>query len=388
LSKHCFDEKVAEMAARTQSLPRVYIWEIPEKPIAVHFNLAIIDDLMAEVMRGFTTVPKRGAEVGGVLLGAIEPGDPGGQTIVRVESFEMVACVYARGPSYLLSSEDRPAFEQACERWTTMAAEQRQRLSPVGYFRSHTRSGLALGSEDIELLDRYFSNPRNIALLIRPWAGKPAEAGFFFREEGAFSRESPRPFVFSRLEMTWQTPAPSSPARAEKPDSPAPRGSTSVAPRRLPHRDERFDSRVDETPAATEPPVKHAPPAANSTWIWIPLSIVFSLVSAVIGFQISQRMSTGIAAGDPAEFSLALRVIPAGHNLAVQWNPGAPAVRTAQSGRLEIQDGRNSSQVDLDSGHLQKGSILYPNSSPAVRFRLIVYESGGVTVTETVDWPQ
>ncbi len=54
-------------------------------------------------MRGFGSVPKRGAEVGGFLIGTIRPGVP---AIVRIDDFEPVACEYRRGPSYLFTEED------------------------------------------------------------------------------------------------------------------------------------------------------------------------------------------------------------------------------------------------------------------------------------------
>jgi hypothetical protein len=97
---------------------------------------------------------------------------------------------------------------------------------------------------------------------------------------------------------------------------------------------------------------------------------------------------TGWSASRPAgAFSLALHVVPIGDNLAVRWDPEALAVRNAQSGLLEIEDAGYSKPVDLDAAHLQSGSILYRSTSAAVRFRLIVYESARLSVSETVDWP-
>ena len=74
-----------------QAVPGYYVWELPGKPVVVHLHLSVIDRMSAEVMRGFGAVPKRGAEVGGVMLGTIEQG---AQTIVKVEDFEPVACDY------------------------------------------------------------------------------------------------------------------------------------------------------------------------------------------------------------------------------------------------------------------------------------------------------
>ena len=76
----------------------IYNWQIPGKSIQVQLNLEVIDNLLPEMMRAFGAVPKRGAEVGGLLIGSIEHVQAG-QTIVRIEQVELVPCVYARGPS-------------------------------------------------------------------------------------------------------------------------------------------------------------------------------------------------------------------------------------------------------------------------------------------------
>jgi len=128
------------MDTRTQGTSDYYVWEVEGQPVEIHLHLDVVDRLAPEIMRGFGAVPKRGAEVGGVLLGTIEPGD---RTIVRIEDFEPVACDYKRGPSYLLTEDDSEAFEDVCARWQPEESEQ---TYAVGYYRSHTRDGLTLGS--------------------------------------------------------------------------------------------------------------------------------------------------------------------------------------------------------------------------------------------------
>ena len=138
-----------------------------------------------------------------MLIGMIEHAE-GGQAVVRVEQAEVVPCVYAKGPSYLLTDEDQAAFDQIREKWRPDSSRP---FCAVGYFRSHTRDGLNLSREDIELLNRHFPDPAHIALLIRPFATKPVQAGFFFRENDAFPEETSLPFVFSRRELGGDMPA-------------------------------------------------------------------------------------------------------------------------------------------------------------------------------------
>ncbi|HLW77683.1 MAG TPA: hypothetical protein VKS01_11875, partial [Bryobacteraceae bacterium] len=60
------------MGAPTQDTSGYYVWKAEGAPVEIHLHLDVLDRLAAEVMRGFGAVPKRGAEVGGVLIGTID----------------------------------------------------------------------------------------------------------------------------------------------------------------------------------------------------------------------------------------------------------------------------------------------------------------------------
>src|ERR1700722_767332 len=356
-----------------QAAPGYYVWELPEKPVVVHLNLGIIDRLSAEIMRGFGAVPKRGAEVGGLLLGRIEEGE---QTIVRVEDFESIACDYKRGPSYLFTADDGAAFDDACVHST----------SAVGYFRSHTREGMSLGPEDIALMEHYFPLSSHMALLVKPFATKVSIASFFFREDGLFPSAPPLEFPFRRRELTGEA----APARRSMLE-------------RVPRRREGRRATRDITPPAEFPPEELAdpPPAppgpayadasfskprARRRWVWIPLSFVFLLLGIVLGFQAALTIGPKVVGGGAADYSLGLTVIREGTNLSVKWNREATAVKAAQKGILEIDDGGRTKQVEMDVAQLRNGSILLENSSNTVHFRLIVYPQQGVSVTQITEW--
>ena len=55
--------------------PGYYVREIPGSGLIVQLKLELVDRLLPEVMAGFGAVPRRGAEVGGILLGRLERGD-------------------------------------------------------------------------------------------------------------------------------------------------------------------------------------------------------------------------------------------------------------------------------------------------------------------------
>src|ERR1051326_8331412 len=94
------------------SLP-YYVWEVPEKSISIQLYFELIDRMHPDIMRGLGALKRRGAEVGGILLGRSEPGP---QRKVIVEDFEPVLSEYLTGPSYNLSDNDRIAFEAAIAR--------------------------------------------------------------------------------------------------------------------------------------------------------------------------------------------------------------------------------------------------------------------------------
>src|SRR5207253_4063803 len=119
-----------------------------------------------------------------------------------------VACDYKRGPSYLLTEQDGEAFEDACARWQPDGSEP---AYIVGYYRGHTREGLALGPEDLELLEKYFREPEHVALLVKPFATKVSLAGFFVRKDGAFPEATPLEFPLRRRELTGEDAPPRRP---------------------------------------------------------------------------------------------------------------------------------------------------------------------------------
>jgi hypothetical protein len=384
--------------------PDYYVWEVAGKPVVVHLHLEVVDRMLAEVMRGFAAVPKRGAEVGGILIGTIEQGS---RTIVRIEDFEPVECGYKRGPSYLFDAEDRAGFEHSVRRWEPDLSRP---AYAVGFFRSHTRDGMSLAGEDLALIDDFFPSPAQVALLIRPYGTKVSMAGFFFREDGAFQTATPLEFPFRRRELTGEEAPPRRSMIERRPRAPrdlGPAPPVLAGPGAMPGALRRLDPDEDEDEPQLDP--RQAGPAyavmrpSKSRFrsgMWIPLSFVFLLFGIALGLMIGFMRAPG--ARDASDFSLGLSVTRAedssvvdsgapketGFNLSVKWDRQSAVVRAAQRGMLEIQDGKYTKSVDLDIPQLQNGSIIYRNSSQTVRFRLTVYPQSRLSVAETVEWKQ
>lgn len=239
---------------------QVYTWEVPEKPVAIHLSLEVVERLDRDVLQTFRAITSRGSEVGGILLGRIE--DAGKLTVV-IEDYEPVPCDYRRGPLYLLAEADRRRLEEALAR---RKQDGERKLSVVGYYRSNTRKELALDDDDFSIISEYFSEPHNVFLLIKPFASKTNQAGFFIWENGAIERRSSYlTFPFSRSELSKGTPAAPVLAAAPPRVPIQPAGPNAAGPERprasVPPKPEC--RAVDEKTMPPRPPEKSAPAAAT-----------------------------------------------------------------------------------------------------------------------------
>lgn len=381
-----------------------YVWEVPEKNTVIHLDFGVVDRLLIEVMRGFGAIPRRGAEVGGILLGSAEKA--GGKTIVRVEDFEVVSCEHRRGPSYLLSEADTNRYEETLQRHRYTPEK---RLYAVGGYRSHTREGMGMSAEDLKLFDGYFPEPHSVYLLVKPYATRVSVAGFFFREGDLVHTESTYlEFPFRRRELGGgaspagryrespgtaagvASPATGFTAPHQGPASPA--GGADAPPLEYAEYDERpyYPSTVEEEYAAdSADPLPEAASVTRfrKTNVWIPLSFIFLLLGVLVGFQAALSYKPAKAGGilsDP--FSMTLAVSRSGDYLHIRWDRHSQAVRTAQRGVLTISESGYEKKVDLDTIQLQNPTVYYRNVSDAVKFRLEVYTKERVAVSESFEW--
>lgn len=390
-------DKNAERNRSSVPIPGFYVWEVPGRWISIELGLDVVDLLNQDVIRGFGSIPRRGAEVGGILLGTVS----GGGRIVRVEDYREVPIEYRRGPSFLLSELDTQAFEAALADVRSNAASSAR---PIGYFRSHTRDGVGLSEEDLDLVTRYFPDPETIILLIRPFGTKPSTAGFYFKEDGQFQSGPPLlEFPFRRRDLApdESTQPAERPQRGMNPSSRVRRAAAAAKPsERAPLRN------AEAAPVATAREVEVVGPLLTSEReaiapqlpaetsklrtgrIWLPMSVVFLLVGILAGFQAAMRVGPQALGGlDP--YHVALTVTPTGSDLQVKWDRRSPAIRKALRGILTIDDGNYHKPIELDADRLQGGSeVVYRHYSNQVRFHLEVFLKDSNSVAETVEWKQ
>ena len=365
-----------------------YTYRPPQSELTIHLSLDALEGILADVLTGFGSIPRRGAEVGGILVGRADEKE------IWIEDFATVACEHRRGPSYLLSEKDQATFAGVVERHR--AAER----YPVGLFRSSTRDQDTLGDDDRELFGKYFPAPDGVFLLIRPYATKTSTASFLVYRNGAVPDSNDDVFPFQRWELEGGSPPPRRPIGeprhprgnavaegAPEPVQPAPRYATfaaAVESAANPPREQAGEIPPEQTYAYQQPPEPlHS---RRRGWFWIPLSFIFLLAGILLGFQAALNLYPKPTGVDATAFHLGLTAEARDENLHIRWNRESPAIKAAQRGRLEIHDGRFMKTVDLDSSSLQTGSVMYPPLTDTVSLRLQVVVKGTSSVAETLDW--
>ncbi len=392
-----------------------YRWQPEGHAITVDLQYGIVDKLLIEIMKGFGSVPRRGAEVGGLLLGTSEDID--GKVNITVREFQPVVCEHAGGPSFTLSEKDMQGFVSAVE-------EQRDGLQVVGQYRSHTREGLGMSNDDIHMMDQHLPGDAKILLLVKPFATRVSSAGIFFRENGEFLRTdaSHLAFPFRRKELgggssgTERIAAAARFGQTHTPDAPLPfpgsgrpprsAASTAGASQSMQQEAQQSFSQAPLTYEDPRPTPQQVLPFGGlgqsdeayrpkresnlrSGWVWIPLSLIFLVFGVLLGFQTALNMRpNGPAALGPEIFNLSLTVVKAGDSLNVTWDRQAAAVRTAGHGVLYIKDGDFNKSLNLDATELQVGSVVYRKPSSSVSFKLEVFPRDRTTVSETVEYKE
>jgi hypothetical protein len=345
----------------------------------VQLSFEVVDRLLQEAMRGFGAVPRRGAEVGGILLGNVERRE---QTLVRILDYQPVPIEYSGGPSFHLSAKDRNTFERRLEQWKD---GEGQSVHAVGFYRSHTREGsLSLAAEDLSLMDALFPEPSAVALLIRPFATRVSVAGFFFREEGAMqASNSCLEFPFRRRELGGGV-------------APVDMSSTHHRVPRI--TGDAHDSSFSGPSAPTQggngtvPGVPKFLPLTQDRkhrrgWVWIPLSFIFLLFGVLLGFQAALSMRPRASMGyaqDP--YSLSMFVSRETDSLVIHWNTRSPAARNAQRAVLTISDGSFTKAIPLDGRQLMVGTVVYKRLANTLRLKMEVYTKDNSSLIETYEY--
>jgi hypothetical protein len=368
----------------TETVNPFLTWAPPGKSLVIQLDHAVMDRMNIEVMRGFGVTRRRGTETGGLLLGKIDRKAE--NPVIYIQDFEVVRCEYAFGPSFVLSPADQQRFKEAVEKWQPSLDRE---LYAVGYFRSHTRDGFALDDRDALVFREFFPDPLDVALLVKPFATRPAIAGFFLKEKGALVTSStPMEFKFETPSAVRESAdednsprlaaAPPKPASAPPPPPPpAPKPQLSTP---------RFPSRAESFP---ERDMFMAQTAGVSPWgrrlIWGAFYVALLAFGSAVGYEYAGRTllkrnpaatgSSPAAGGLPNSdlYSIQLQTARVGDSVMVKWDRNASPIQAALHGILTVTEGLNSKDVKLGFAELRNGTAMYPIGSRETRFRLEIF---------------
>jgi proteasome lid subunit RPN8/RPN11 len=326
---------------------------------AIEYSLAALDEIVRAVVEGFESFPYGGVEVGGVLFGKREGN------AIRILAARPLACEYASGPGFVLSQKDESALSRLLGEYASDPSLCD--LVPVGWYHSHTRSEISISEKDLEIWNRHYPQPWQVAMVLQPRGAKPVRIGFFIRDpDGSVRTEaSYREFEAEPASGARQATEPEE-AQPAEPASPAP---------------------LPVQPEQAEPPVVIESPELSLTLargrsrqLWIGLLIALCLLvagGAVVVPNYWPKPATPVALP-----TLSLRVVEKNGQTTIQWSPTAKAIREATAGWLEIVDGAARVVIPLDPALLRNGSFPIVRRSADMEARLKVQPAGAAPVQE------
>ena len=377
-------------------------WTAPESPLVIEYSLVVIEEIRDVVAAGYQKFSRGGLETGGVLYGAREG------TAIRILAMREITCEHAAGPSFALSLNDRVKFAQQSE---TDAQDPRlEALTAVGWFVSHTRTGILLTPADRETYSRYFPEPWQVTLVVRPAGGGiNISAGFFVRQAdgSVVAEQSYAEFRFpDRMPGSLDRPARDRAAAGEQPPellSPElPSPALSMPATSLPNRPRTaapdLASQAAPGPSSSvdlDPPsVVHAPSFGSyggssvqselplkptRRWRWLAPGIIAAVgIAATVGVGVWRGTFSFGSVTDP----LSLTVIEQKGQLQIRWNRASNTVARATRGSLVIRDGDEPRTIALKPRDLTMGNFTYIRRSSDVEIRLSTEDANGLRAEE------
>ncbi len=410
-------------------------WTTPQCPFTIEYSPRVLDDIRLAVVDAFFSLPRGGAEIGGILLGS----HAGAR--LRISDYRPLECEHAFGPGFTLSDRDRNLLTHL------LAGSKTGDVVPVGWYHSHTRSEIFLSEADLEIHNTYFPEPWQVALVIKPHTFHPARAGFFFRERGGsiHAAESYREFQLQPLPMreapvgqaSWPVqdrpgglsyedpeieaapieaegvspePPQAEPVEPEavEPEALEPEAAEPEPPEPMAELVEAepepppVDDTPEEAPALPAVPLFLQPKPARS-WKWVKVAAVIvggagigslayatregwvpSVLAGVERLKGTPASAAAAPALPPAPAAIGLSVMDTDGELQVHWDRLSTSVRNGSHAILEILDsGAPPRALPLDEAHLESGIFTYARQGERVDVALALDQPDGKRIRES-----
>ncbi|HUQ94715.1 MAG TPA: hypothetical protein VM120_23745 [Bryobacteraceae bacterium] len=259
---------------------------------------------------------------------------------MRILAWRPIVCEHARGPAFLLSNQDKQGLAELLDAATR--DPQLQVLEPVGWFVSHTRPGLRMTEDDLQVFDAYFTQPWQVTLVYHPARTGPTRAGFFIRERDGRIQAGQ-----SHQEFTVDG------VRTAEPFLTAPSVAAGAA-----------TNAATNAPAIDRRKNVQSRSGSHFRWAWAAVAL---LVCTIALFAVP-KLRTPVMPAEP----LQLRLLDAQGQLRIEWHRNNPTLQFAEAATLFIKDGDQLPPIELDRESTQRGSVTYARLSEDVTVRLVV----------------
>jgi proteasome lid subunit RPN8/RPN11 len=334
-------------------------------PFTIEYSRRVLDDIRLAVTDAFYSLPHGGAEIGGVLLGKHQDG------CVRIVDYAPLECEHALGPSFTLSPADRTRLAEMIAAARKGSGGRR----PVGWYHSHTRSEIFLSDADIDIHKRYFPEPWQVALVLKPRTFDPTRGAFFFREEDGRIDGTAAACEFTLAPLA-AAPVPAAIVAAGG-TAGEPCGGAAACPALA--REEAGSLGVEPAPVPAGAEERRNRPAFR----WIP-ALVAALALLAAGLATSAQwlpyIKTALGVRPPR---IGLNALDHDGQLQIRWDAGSAAVERAFEGDLRIVDGGGAPQaIAVDRPHLRAGSLTYARRSGRVDATMTLRLANGERVRE------
>ena len=321
-------------------------WRSDDGSTLVSVPAGLVDRIAGYVTEAYQSLPRRGAEAGGLLIGGVRLGPV---TEIFITAFEPVACDYPTGPSFTLSDATQADFRAALARCPPAEI--------LGYYRSQTRPGFGMEASDREVVTRIFPGLSGLVLLIKPSSDYSLAGSYFFFQRGNLEMRRVGPEFPFTGSVPGGTPPP------PKPDPPKP----------IQESLELASPRQAEEPRPIEPP-ESRDRRKSLQWEIGAAGLMIAAALALLWWQYH-----GDSAGEDAAASRPATARVASLGLAVQfgeggwritWDPNTPAARGAVRGALNVIEVDSHERIPLDARQIREGAATYRPIGDDIAFRL------------------
>ena len=284
---------------------------------------AVLDEIRMAAVDAFLSLPHGGVEIGGVLFGTRS------NNTVRILAARLLECEHALGPTFTLSDKDHARFRELLEAGCGD-------LEPVGWYHSHTRSEIVISARDLDICNRHFSDPGQLALVVRPHLVNPTRARYFVRDPDGAMRPDTTLGEFILQPGKADTPA--------MPPEPPP-----------------------QIPAV--PPPAHPRHGRSWQWLW--------WVAAVLAMAFSAVLFAPAGSSPKRAPFVALSAYDLDGQLQIHWDRTAVPAAPGESARLEIMGGGVATVILLDGQRLPRGTVSYTREHARVDVRFVLEQPDG-----------